>query len=370
MLSTSMSGTAGRETATALEWLPVPLLEWYHENARVLPWRSDPTPYHVWVSEIMLQQTRVAAVLGYYERFLEALPTVAELAACPEERLMKLWQGLGYYSRARNLQKAARQIVERHGGEFPTDYDNIRALAGVGDYTAGAIASIALGQAVPAVDGNVLRVVSRLTNDHRDVTRPETKAAVTEAIRKVLPVQAAGEFNQALMDLGATVCLPNGVPLCERCPAQRFCAAHREGHETELPVKAPKPSRRVEERTVWLIFHERKVALRRRPKQGLLAGLWEYPNEPAGGGFERPISLTTEEVAAPPVPPIPGPVSFAAAGKHIFTHIEWRMKAYTVKAEGEELPPGWVWADKRELGERYPVPSAFQAFSHIVEENL
>lgn len=339
---------------TGLERLPVPLLEWYHENARVLPWRSDPTPYHVWVSEIMLQQTRVAAVLGYYERFLEALPTVSDLAACPEEKLMKLWQGLGYYSRARNLQKAARQIVERHGGEFPTNYEDIRALAGVGDYTAGAIASIALGQAVPAVDGNVLRVVSRLTGDRRDVTRPGTRAAVTEAVREVLPVHAAGEFNQALMDLGATVCLPNGAPLCERCPARDFCAARRSGCAAELPVKAPKPSRRVEERMVWLIFRDKKVALRQRPGKGLLAGLWEYPNEPAG------------EVG----PPVPGEVSFAGGGKHIFTHIEWHMKAYTVKAAGEELPPGWVWADREELGERYSVPSAFQAFSHIVEENL
>lgn len=344
---------------TPLERVPLPLLEWYHENARVLPWRSDPTPYHVWVSEIMLQQTRVAAVLGYYERFLEALPTVADLARCPEEKLMKLWQGLGYYSRARNLQKAARQIMERHGGEFPARYEDIRALAGVGDYTAGAIASIALGQAVPAVDGNVLRVAARLTNDRRDVTRPETRAAVTGAIRAVLPVHAAGEFNQALMDLGATVCLPNGAPLCEKCPVRDFCAAHRSGCAAELPVKVPKKGRRVEERTVWLIFREKKVALRQRPGAGLLAGLWEYPNELAG-----------DPDGQAPSPPVPGQTSFAGAGKHIFTHIEWRMKAYAVSAAGEELPPGWVWADKRELREKYSVPSAFQVFSHIVEENL
>ncbi len=338
-----------------IELLPLPLLEWYHENARVLPWRSDPTPYHVWVSEIMLQQTRVAAVLGYYARFLEALPTVADLAQCPEDKLMKVWQGLGYYSRARNLQKAARQIMERHGGEFPTNYDDIRALAGVGDYTAGAIASIALGQAVPAVDGNALRVAARLTNDRRDVTRPETKAALTAALREAMPVHAAGEFNQALMDLGATVCLPKVAPLCGKCPAQNFCAARKADCAGELPVKAPKRARRVEERIVWLIFHEKKVALRQRPKTGLLAGLWEYPNELAGEA---------------PIPPVSGEAVFAAAGKHIFTHIEWHMKAYTVAAEGEELPPGWVWADKGELRERYSVPSAFQAFSHIVGENL
>ena len=336
-----------------LDQLPIPLLQWYRENARVLPWRSDPTPYHVWVSEIMLQQTRVAAVLDYYRRFLSALPTVADLAACPEDELMKLWQGLGYYSRARNLQRAARQIMDEHGGVFPSTYPDIRALAGVGDYTAGAISSIAFGLAEPAVDGNVLRVVSRITGDSRDITRPETRRAVAQALRAVMPREAPGDFNQALMELGATVCLPNGAPLCERCPAAGFCAARREGRIAELPVKAAKRPRRVEERTVYLIFHDGRVALRRRPEKGLLAGLWEYPNEPA------------------PWPcPVAGEAEFAAAGKHIFTHIEWHMNAYVVTAEGDELPDGWVWADWAALREVYAVPSAFQSFSHIVEENL
>ena len=206
-----------------LDQLPLPLLQWYHENARVLPWRSDPTPYHVWVSEIMLQQTRVAAVLGYYARFMEALPAVADLAAVEEDRLMKLWQGLGYYNRARNLQKAARQIVEEHGGVFPDTYEAIRALAGVGDYTAGAVASIAFGLPEPAVDGNVLRVVSRLTGDGGDITRPDVKKRMGAALREVIPLDAPGDFNQALMDLGAMVCLPNGEPLCARrnCPSRR-----------------------------------------------------------------------------------------------------------------------------------------------------
>ena len=336
-----------------LELLPIPLLEWYRDNARVLPWRSDPTPYHVWLSEIMLQQTRVAAVLGYYERFLAALPTAADLAACDEDVLMKLWQGLGYYSRARNLQKAARQVTERFGGAFPSRYEEIRALAGVGDYTAGAIASIAFGLPVPAVDGNVLRVVTRLTADRRDVTRPQTRAAITQALRKIMPTQAPGDFNQALMELGATVCLPNGAPLCEKCPAAAFCAAHREGGEQQLPVKAPKRERRVEEREVYIILFDGKVALRQRPAKGLLAGLWEYPGEPA------------------PWPcPVAGEVRFAAQGKHIFTHIEWRMSAYTVAAESARLPEGWVWADRAALQGQYAVPSAFAPFSHIVEEHI
>lgn len=336
-----------------LELLPLPLLEWYRENARVLPWRSDPTPYHVWVSEIMLQQTRVTAVLDYYRRFLEALPTVEALAACPGDVLMKLWQGLGYYSRARNLQKAAKVIVEAYGGEFPPDYDAIRALPGIGDYTAGAISSIAFGLSRPAVDGNVLRVVSRVTADRRDVTRPGTKKDITDALHAVMPLNCPGDFNQALMELGATVCLPNGAPLCDKCPAADFCAAHRGGTELDFPVKPPKKERRVEERTVYLIFREGRVALRKRPDKGLLAGLWEYPNG-----------------AAPYPCPIEGKMEFAAAGKHIFTHIEWHMTAYTVEAAGEALPEGWIWVDRQALARIYSVPSAFGPFAHVVEEYL
>ena len=263
---------------------PIPLLLWYRENARVLPWRSDPTPYRVWISEIMLQQTRVAAVLDYYRRFLEAVPTVADLAALPEDALMKLWQGLGYYSRARNLQKAARQIMESFGGVFPNTYDGIRSLAGVGDYTAGAVASIAFGLPVPAVDGNVLRVVTRITGDPGDITAPAVKRRITESLRQIIPTEAPGQFNQAMMELGATVCLPNGAPLCDRCPAAEFCRARLEDRIGQLPVKAPKKARRIERRSVYLIVSEQGVALRRRPDKGLLAGLWEYPNELAEEG--------------------------------------------------------------------------------------
>ena len=334
--------------------LPVPLIRWYRENARVLPWRSDPTPYHVWVSEIMLQQTRVAAVLDYYRRFLAELPTVADLAGVEEDRLMKLWQGLGYYNRARNLQKAARQILEEYGGVFPHTYEEIRALCGVGDYTAGAIASIAFGIPVPAVDGNVLRVVSRITGDERDITRPQTKAAVGEALKQVMPVQAPGDFNQAMMELGATVCLPNGAPLCAQCPAREFCTAHLTDRTGELPVKAPKKERRVEERTVFLIFYQDKVALRRRGKKGLLAGLWEYPNELS------PAPCPVEAAHLEDGPP----------GKHIFTHIEWRMGSVIVDAAGEALPEGWVWADRTELEQEYAVPNAFRDFQSAVERRL
>ena len=228
------------ERISALSHLILPLLEWFRDNQRTLPWRSDPTPYHVWVSEIMLQQTRVAAVLGYYRRFMEALPTVADLAQVEEDQLLKLWQGLGYYNRARNLQKAARQIMEQFGGQFPRSYPDLLSLAGVGDYTAGAIASIAFGLPEPAVDGNVLRVVTRITGDPSDISQAATKKVIRAALAEVIPLQAPGDFNQALMELGALVCLPNGAPDCAHCQAHGFCAAHLTGKTAQIPVKGAK----------------------------------------------------------------------------------------------------------------------------------
>ena len=342
-----------------LSQLPIPLLDWYRENARQLPWRENVTPYRVWVSEIMLQQTRVAAVLGYFARFMEEFPTVEALAAAPEDRLMKLWQGLGYYSRARNLQKAARQIVEDFGGVFPKDYGAVRSLAGVGEYTAAAICSIAYGKPIPAVDGNLLRVSARIMADEGDITAPAVKKRLTAALGEVIPTDFPGRFNQAMMDLGATVCLPNGAPLCEKCPASDFCGAYRTGRAGELPVRAAKKPRRREERTVFLIFRKNRVALRKRPARGLLAGLWEYPNElsPAENAPEDwGISAKTRD--------------FGGAGVHIFTHVEWHMTAVTIQTESEILPAGWVWADSEELAERYAVPSAFAPFAAAVQEGL
>lgn len=341
-----------------MEQLPIPLLEWFRDNARKLPWRDGPTPYHVWLSEIMLQQTRVAAVLDYYKRFLEEAPDVAILATLPEERLMKLWQGLGYYSRARNLQKAAKIIMEEYGGEFPANYAAIRALPGVGDYTAGAICSIAFGLAVPAVDGNVLRVYARICGDDGDITTPQTKKRVTQRLGEVIPINAPGTFNQALMELGATVCLPNGAPLCEKCPARDFCAALAQDRIGELPVKAPKKPRRLEERTVWLIFRENSVALRRRPGRGLLAGLWEFPNEPGSDPLPPEWGMNTRSEA------------YAGQARHIFTHIEWRMTLRAVEAEKDDLPDGWVWASGDELEEKYAVPNAFERALELAKERL
>ena len=271
---------------------------------------------------------------------------------------MKLWQGMGYYSRARNLQKAAKIIVEKYGGRFPADYAAVRALPGVGDYTAGAICSIAFGQAVPAVDGNVLRVYARICGDDGDITTFQMKKKVVQDLEEIIPVDAPGAFNQALMELGATVCLPNGAPLCEKCPVRDLCAALAQGRVGELPVKAPKKPRRVEERTVWLIFHGNAAALRRRPGRGLLAGLWEFPNQLGGG----------------PLPPEWGvrarSDTYVGQARHIFTHIEWQMTLRAVEAEGDALPPGWVWAGGAELEQNYAVPNAFERALGLAKERL
>jgi len=345
-------------TQEKLSKIILPLQIWYRENARVLPWRSNPEPYRVFVSEVMLQQTRVAAVLDYYTRFMEALPTVADLAAVEEDRLMKLWQGLGYYNRARNLQRAARQIMEDCGGEFPSDYERIRKLTGVGEYTAGAIASIAFGLPVPAVDGNVLRILSRILGDYSDISRPEVKRRWREELQKAMPRVQPGDFNQALMELGAVICLPNGAPHCVRCPVSECCFAFREGLTDTLPVKASARPRRIELRTVFLLFHNGKIAIRRRPDRGLLAGLWEYPNE------IRPPEACLSGWG------IKGKTARAGTGRHIFTHVEWHMSGLVVEVESAALPEGWRWADGAALRREYALPSAFRCYEPEVSRRL
>ena len=335
-----------------------PLLNWYAHNARSLPWRDHPTPYRVWISEIMLQQTRVEAVKPYFERFVRELPDVPALAGVPEDRLMKLWEGLGYYSRAKNLKKAAELMMERYGGALPQSAAELAKLPGIGSYTAGAVASIAYGLPEPAVDGNVLRATSRLEASRREITDPSVKKELGARLRAVYPAGRASAFTQALMELGATVCLPNGTPLCESCPLADLCEAHRKGVENELPVKAPKPPRRVEERTVFLLLSGGMAALHRRPETGLLAGLWEFPCAEGRLSAEqaeeavRAWGLTPERVE-----PLP-------AAKHIFTHVEWHMEGYLIRTE---QPDGeFVWAEYEELLADYAVPSAYRVYLRIL----
>lgn len=349
-------------TENVLARLPGPLLAWYRENARDLPWRHTQDPYRIWVSEIMLQQTRVAAVLGYYARFLEAFPSVEALAAAPEDRLMKLWEGLGYYSRARNLQKAAKTVAEMGG--FPDTYEGLLALPGIGDYTASAIASAAFGRREAAVDGNVLRVVTRIADCHEDIMDPKVKKAVREWVQAIVPedVERVRIFNQATMELGATVCVPNGPPKCEVCPARDFCLGRIRGTAETLPVKKAKKARRVEEKTVFLLLREGRVALRRRPDSGLLAGLWEFPN----------VEGALDEARAPAAVAAWGLEAREwrnrLAAKHVFTHVEWHMTGYTLEVAGEG-PAELEWVDLEGL-ERRAVPSAFARYYAEAAEEL
>lgn len=332
------------------------LLPWYRANRRELPWRDNNDPYRIWLSEIMLQQTRVEAVKGYYLRFLEALPDLPALAACPEDRLLKLWEGLGYYSRARNLQKAAGYIMEKYGGAFPRLPEQVIALPGIGAYTAGAICSVCFDLPTPAVDGNVLRVCARAAADRGDITQPAMKKAVAEALVPLFPVGSCGDFNQALMELGATVCIPRGEPRCASCPLGGICLSKAGELWRELPVRSPKKERLREEITVFLLYCGDRTALRKRPRTGLLAGLWEFPS--------LAEKLTPQQALDRASAWGCEPLSLLGIREreHIFTHREWKMTGYEISCAA--MPDLFCWAGSEELDSAYPLPSAFRKFRY------
>ena len=340
-----------------------PLLEWYDKGHRILPWREDPTAYKVWISEIMLQQTRVEAVKPYFNRFISELPDVESLADCEEDKLLKLWEGLGYYNRARNLQKAARQVVEIYNGEMPRTQEELLKLAGIGNYTSGAISSIAFGEKAPAVDGNVLRILSRLSLDEADILKDTTKRRVERQLLEVIPEHRPGDFNQALMELGATVCIPNGKPKCEECPWEKICLAHKEAREEEFPKKEAKKKRSIEKKTILIIQDENKSALHKRPAKGLLAGLYEFPNL-EGHLTEKRVLAYLKEIGLEVLR-----IQKIESSKHIFSHKEWHMIAYQIRVDelakkGHQLEKeNWIFAESREAEERYPLPSAFAAYT-------
>lgn len=337
-----------------LSAITAPLVAWYRANKRPLPWRQDRQPYHVWISEIMLQQTRIEAVMSYYQRFMQALPTVESLSQISEEQLLKLWEGLGYYSRARNLKKAAEIIVNEYDGVFPDNYEALRKLPGIGEYTAGAIASICFNEPVPAVDGNVLRVLSRLTGSRENVLLPEVKKEATRVLTAVMPPQA-GDFNEGLMELGEIICLPNGAPLCAQCPLQAFCTAYQENTMMELPVRIKNVKRKKEEKTVLLLqAPDGRIALEKRDKKGLLAGMYQLPNVST--------YLTEPQITAQLAEWGLQPLAITALGsaKHVFTHIDWLMQgwAITVAASNDRF----IWVTPQQLSEQYPLPTAFRYF--------
>lgn len=370
------------------------LLDWYHENKRSMPWRDDPTPYHVWISEIMLQQTRVEAARSYYLRFLERLPDVESLSLVDDEELRKLWEGLGYYNRAGNLKKAARLIMSDYSGEIPDTYEELLKLPGIGPYTAGAIASIAFHRAVPAVDGNVMRVISRISGDYRDIMQNSTRKEMEKIVKTLIPPKEVHHFNQALMELGALICIPNGSPKCIECPVQSLCYAYEEGKQVDFPVKKPKKQRMIQEKTVIIFTDEKnRVFLQKRPEKGLLAKLWEFPSVPGSLSEDELSSLLSEKkIAFKHIVKIED-------SKHIFSHIEWHMSGFWVLSEGgfsslesheessklpskkellREAVSGYgtegpqtqrgVWCDLKSLKEDYSIPTAFKTYIRSLEK--
>ena len=352
---------------SSLDEIAKPLLAWYDRGRRILPWREEPTPYHVWLSEIMLQQTRVEAVKPYYDRFLKELPDIEHLAAVEEERLLKLWEGLGYYNRARNLKKAALQIVNDYDGQMPGNYEELIKLSGIGSYTAGAISSIAFGNAVPAVDGNVLRILARLRMDDRDILDAKVKKEIETELLDVIPKDRPGDFNQALMELGAMVCIPNGMAKCETCPWHELCKARKEESVLDFPKKTPKKPRNIEKKTILVIRDGEKVALRKRPEKGLLAGMYEFPSIEGHQKKEYVLSYL-KELNVQPLRIEKLPVA-----KHIFSHKEWHMMGYVIRVdELERMQPReeLIFVTPQETEHKFPIPSAFAAYTEYMDIKL
>ena len=341
-----------------------PLISWYRQNKRILPWRDQKNAYYTWVSEIMLQQTRVEAVKPYFLRFIGELPDVKALAECPEEKLMKLWEGLGYYNRVRNMQNAAQTVVSEYSGILPASYEELLALKGIGSYTAGAIASIAYDIPVPAVDGNVLRVFSRITEDRQDIMKQSVRSQVEEKLLGIMPKDAPGDFNQALMELGAVVCVPNGPARCMECPVAAFCKAYHHGTVDELPVKAPKKKRTIENKTVLVIQDGECTAIRKRPQEGLLAGLYELPNVEGHLSMDEALQKVKEMNLEPLH------IETLPEAKHIFSHIEWRMTGYRIRVSSleERKESSFIFTEKKQSEKQYAIPSAFRAYIKYMKE--
>ncbi len=336
--------------------------DFYRKEGRPLPWRRDTDPYHVFLSEIMLQQTRVEAVIPYYERFLLLYPNVSLLAEADETTLLKAWEGLGYYSRARNLKRAAERVVADFDGRFPSSYELLLTLPGVGSYTAGAIASISFGEARSAVDGNALRLYTRLFADGTNIADPAFKKKIAAELDEGYPTgDKAGDVTQGLMEVGQRFCLPNGAPRCEGCPLRALCAVGSGGADYRLyPKKERKKPRRILERTVLLATDGEGFYIRKRPNTGLLAGLWEFPS--ADGPLSIPEAI---ECARAMGISAEGGME-AAAGKHVFTHLEWHMRGYLLFASSASAD--FVLASPKDLKEVYPIASAFRIFLDFIDE--
>lgn len=327
------------------------LLIWYDTHKRDLPWRRDQDAYHIWISEIMLQQTRVEAVIDYYNRFIQEIPNVKTLATISEDQLLKLWQGLGYYSRARNLQKAAKQLLQEGKDVLPSTYTELLKLPGIGTYTAGAIASIAYQEKVPAVDGNVLRVITRILGNYDDIADPKTKTKYENLLKPYMPEKESGNFNQAMMELGATICIPNGLPRCNICPVASICCANQKGLIAMLPVKTKKQKRKTISKVVFVFCFENQYAIQKRPAHGLLASLYEFPNIDCSMDLDEVKEyLNNLDIYYKKISPL-------GKYKHIFTHLEWDMDGYLIYLNQKNNT--YIWVTLEEMSTKYSLPTAF-----------
>lgn len=346
----------------SLHQMANPLVKWYRENKRSLPWRDIKDPYRIWVSEIMLQQTRVEAVKPFYERFLNELPNVEALANAKEEKLLKLWEGLGYYNRVRNMQKAAIQIMEKHDGVFPREFGDIRNLTGIGSYTAGAIASFAFDIPKPAVDGNVLRVLTRITENSDDIMKASVKTEIEKALERVIPKDEARDFNQGLIELGALVCVPNRAPKCGDCPLADLCLACKNGTQEAFPVKSKAKERRIEKKTVFVLKDGENVAIRKREAKGLLAGLYELPNI-EGHLTEKGAIEYCRKIGLAPLH-----IQKLEDAKHIFSHVEWQMIGYSIRVDELErsCKEEMLFVHPENVEKAFPIPAAFEKYAKYV----
>lgn len=334
------------------------LLNWYQKNKRDLPWRKDQNPYHVWISEIMLQQTRIEAVIGYYDRFIKRLPSIQDLAQINDDELLKLWEGLGYYTRARNLKKAAIMIMEEYDGIFPNTFEQIMSLPGIGEYTASAIGSICFSLKEVTIDGNVLRVYMRLQNCYDNVDDLKIRRKVRNELQKIMP-EEAGDFNQALMELGETICLPNGIPKCSECPLKNFCKSYQNDTYLELPIKNKKKDKKEEKYTILLFYYKSQFVLEKRKESGLLQNLWQFPNI-QGHLTKKQLENYLKE----------NKIKFLKVKKsvsytHIFTHKRWNMISYMVELDKNDY--NMNWNDLKTLKER-AIPTAFMPFLKELKE--
>lgn len=348
------------ENGDLMQEIVNPLLIWYRDNKRILPWRIDKNPYHVWISEIMLQQTRIEAVKEYYVRFMNEIPTILDLANIEEDRLLKLWEGLGYYNRARNLKKAAIKIKEEYHGRFPNTYEDIVSLPGIGEYTAGAIGSICFSLKEVAVDGNVLRVYMRVNNCYDNIDNISTRKNVARELKNILP-DNSGDFNEGIMELGETVCLPNGMPKCEICPISKWCQSYKADTMLDLPIRSEKKKPKEEKYTIYLFVYRNLIAIQKR-ESGLLQKLWQFPNE------EGNLTLNQVKAKLREKNIVSNKIQKNIESKHIFSHRIWKMQSYLIQVD--EKIDKYNWVTIEEIKKKYAVATAFQLFIIELEKTI